>query len=101
LILSLNTDISLVDDRLKKLQWSELSPASQEQLLKRILKVSPSRFTQTGAKKMFGNSLVGLLLPSKMIWKSLSPSVQEMLFEITRTWMEHFEPRRKVGLIRE
>jgi hypothetical protein len=77
---------SFCPSRLILLPWSELSPSLQEQLLKRILTISPSRFSRTQAKISFGDSLV--LFLAEINWKSLSPSLQKLFFQIAESWIE-------------
>jgi predicted RNA-binding protein (virulence factor B family) len=86
--------------RLKQLSWSELPISLQEHLMKSILAIAPSRFSQSGTKLAFGDSLIGFLVETEMKWKSLSPAVQDVFFQITRTWMENVHPASYTILLR-
>jgi hypothetical protein len=76
-----------LSSRLKLLQWSALSASLQEQLMKSILTISPSRFSGKQAKTTFGDRLVVSLVEVK--WESLSPSGQKLFFQIAESWMEN------------
>jgi hypothetical protein len=80
-------------DRLKQLQWSELSPSLQEQLMKTILTISPSRFSRKAAEVTFRISIIAFLAGSEMKWERLSPSVQDLFFQISEIWLENLDPR--------